>query len=219
MTTLSPSPATTRTHTTTRGLLTCAAVASPLWAATSLAQAAVRDGFDLTRHPLSALSNGSFGWVQITNFVLAGALFMAGATGMRQALLRTPGGSWLPRLVRVAGLGMVASGVLVMDPMGGFPAGAPTGKPEAMSWHSIGHLLAGTLSFAAFIIVCFVLGHHFRRTGRRDLGRISSIAGSALLVGDAWAMSGSSGGPLALALGAITAMTWVSAVAARLRRS
>ena len=61
-------PATSRTRT----LLTCAAVAAPLWAAVSLAQAATRAGFDLTRHPLSALSNGSLGWLQIANFVVAG---------------------------------------------------------------------------------------------------------------------------------------------------
>lgn len=57
---------------TTRSLLTCAVVASPLWAVVSLAQAVVREGFDITRHPLSALSNGGLGWLQITNFLLAG---------------------------------------------------------------------------------------------------------------------------------------------------
>jgi hypothetical protein len=34
----------------TRSLLTCAAVAAPLWVVVSLAQAATREGFDLTRH-------------------------------------------------------------------------------------------------------------------------------------------------------------------------
>jgi hypothetical protein len=53
-------------------LLTCAVAAAPLWAVVSLAQAATREGFDLTHHPLSALSNGSLGWLQISNFLVAG---------------------------------------------------------------------------------------------------------------------------------------------------
>jgi hypothetical protein len=35
-------------------------------------QAVSRDGFDLRRHPLSQLATGDLGFVQITNFVLAG---------------------------------------------------------------------------------------------------------------------------------------------------
>ncbi|MFD0884578.1 DUF998 domain-containing protein, partial [Streptosporangium algeriense] len=75
-----------------RSLLTCLAVAAPLWAAVSLAQVATREGFDLLRHPLSALSNGSLGWLQIVNFLLAGLLTVAGASGLRRALDGGPGG-------------------------------------------------------------------------------------------------------------------------------
>ena len=35
-----------------------AVVAGPLWVTVSVAQAATRDGFDITRHPLSLLSTG-----------------------------------------------------------------------------------------------------------------------------------------------------------------
>lgn len=75
----------------TRSLLTCAVLASPLWTVVALTQAATRDGFDITRHPLSALSNGSLGWLQIANFLAVGALFALGATGLRRALHGTPG--------------------------------------------------------------------------------------------------------------------------------
>lgn len=50
---------------TTRSLLTCAVVSAPLWAVVSLAQATTRDGFDLTQQPLSLLSAGPLGWLQI----------------------------------------------------------------------------------------------------------------------------------------------------------
>jgi hypothetical protein len=197
----------------TRTLLTCGAVAAPLWVTVSLVQAFTRAGFDLTRHPLSALSNGSLGWLQITNFIVAGALTVAGAVGLRRALRST----WAPRLVLVNGIGMIAAGIFVMDPADGFPVGTPAGMPQSFSWHSYGHMAAGTVAFGTLIAACYVLGRHFRRAGYRRHAVASRIAGTALLVGNCWAMAGGPAGSLTLAVGAITAMLCVSAVAARYR--
>ncbi|MBA9002115.1 DUF998 domain-containing protein [Thermomonospora cellulosilytica] len=199
----------------TRSLLTCAVVAAPLWAAVSLAQAFTREGFDLTRHPLSLLSTGSLGWLQIANFIVAGVLTVLGAAGLRRAMHGTPGGRWAPRLLRVSGLGMIAAGVLVMDPGAGFPAGTP--ETTTLSWHGIGHMAAGSISFTALIAACYVLGHHFSRTGHRPHAIASRIAGTALLIGNAWAMTGGPWGSLTLAVGAITAMLWTAATAAHHR--
>ena len=199
----------TRTVTSTRALLMCAAIAGPLWATVALAQAATRDGYDITRHPLSVLSNGSLGWLQITNFVVAGLLTIAGAAGLRRALPS----KWLPRLVATNGVGLLAAGIFVMDPADGFPAGTPSGMPASLSWHSYAHLAAGTIAFAASIAACYVLARHFARTGARAAAVGSAVAGSSLLVGDLWAMSGGAAGSLTLAIGAITAMLWVSGVA------
>ncbi|HKT06049.1 MAG TPA: DUF998 domain-containing protein [Rugosimonospora sp.] len=201
----------------TRTLLGCGALAAPLWAAVSLAQAATRPGFDLTRHPLSALSDGSLGWLQITNFLVAGALTVAGAVGLRRVLRGTPGGTWAPRLVLVNGVAMMAAGVFVMDPADGFPVGTPAGMPAALSWHSYGHMACGTVAFTALIAACYVLGRHYRRAGQRGSAVASRVAGTALLVGDLWAMGGGKAGSLTLAVGAITAMLWVSLAAARYR--
>src|SRR5689334_20580064 len=204
MTTLTATTETTQTTTNrTRALLTAGAVAGPLWAAVSLLQAATREGFDIVRHPLSALSNGDLGWLQITNFLAAGVLIVLGAAGLRRAMAGTPGGRWAPRLVRVAGIGMAAAGVFVMDAGDGFPVGTPAGMP-VLTWHSYGHMLAGTVSFAAWIAACYVLGHHYRRSGRPGLAVASRVAGTALLVGDLWAMTGGTAGSLTLAIGAIT---------------
>ncbi|WP_020417659.1 DUF998 domain-containing protein [Amycolatopsis sp. ATCC 39116] len=172
--------------------LTALAVAGPLWATVSLAQAATRDGFDLTRQPLSLLSTGSLGWLQIANFVVAGVLTVAGANGLP--------GKWAPRLVLTAGVGLVAAGVFPMDAVG-------------LSWHGVGHMIAGTVTFASLIAACHVLGRRF--SGRDAV--LSHLAGTALLVGDGWAMAGGPAGSLTLAVGAITAMLWISVVAARLR--
>lgn len=208
---------TTVTAPTTRNLLTCAAIAAPLWGVVSLAQAATRAGFDLTRHPLSALATGDLGWLQIANFVVAGILMVVGATGFRRAMAGAPGGRWVPRLMRLSGLGMIASGMLVMDPIPGFPAGTPGVQPADMSWHSVGHMVAGTITFSCLIAACYVLVRHFSRTGSRRAAVGSVVAGTALLVGYLWAMTGGPAGSLTLAIGALSAMLWTSYAAYRLR--
>jgi hypothetical protein len=199
------------TTTSTRTLLTCGAVAGPLWAVVSLAQAVTRTGFDITRHPLSALSNGDLGWLQIANFLVGGVLTILGAHGLRRVLPSR----WAPRLVTAAGAGLLGAAVFVMDPADGFPVGTAAGMPAAMSWHSYGHMAAGTVCFASLIAACYVLARHFTRAGDRRAAVLSRSAGTALLVGDLWAMAGGQAGSLTLAIGAIAAMLWLSTVAAR----
>ncbi|MFI5890364.1 DUF998 domain-containing protein [Actinoplanes sp. NPDC051513] len=199
--------------TRTRSLLLAGAVAAPLWAAVSLVQAFTRNGFDITRHPLSMLSTGSLGWLQIANFLIAGALMVAGAAGLREVV----DSRWAPRLLAVSGLGMVAAGVFTMDPADGFPAGTPAG-PGVLSWHSFAHFASGTIAFGTLIAGCYVLARCFARSGDRRRALASAAAGTALLLGNGWAMSGGRAGSLTLAVGAISAMLWVSAVCAQRRR-
>lgn len=209
MTSATIAAAPVRAASTTRPLLAAGVVAAPLWATVSLSQAFTRDGFDLTRHPLSLLSTGSLGWLQITNFLLAGILTVAGAIGLR----RTGPSTWAPRLVALNGVGMIAAGVFTMDPADGFPAGTPAGM-GVLSWHSYAHFASGTLAFGTLIAACYVLARGFR--GPRRAASIA--AGTALLAGDLWAMTGGRAGSLTLAAGAITAMLWISAVCADRRR-
>jgi hypothetical protein len=185
----------------TRSLLTYGAVAGPLWAVVSLAQAALRPDYTITQAPLSALSNGSLGWLQILNFIVAGVLTILGAVGLRQVLAS----KWAPRLIAVSGVGLIAAGLLVMD------AG------PALTWHGYGHMAAGTVTFATLIAACYVLARHFARSGNRSHAVLSRIAGTALLIGDLWAMSGGPGGTVTIAVGAITAMLWISYVTASFR--
>jgi hypothetical protein len=92
-------------------LLTCGVLAGPLFIAVSFAHASARSGFDFARHPLSLLTLGDLGWLQILTFVVAGVLFVASAFGMRQILDRDNGGTWAPRLIALFGFGLTAGGV------------------------------------------------------------------------------------------------------------
>jgi hypothetical protein len=86
--------------------------------------------------------------------------------------------------------------------------------PATMSWPGIGHLVAGTVTFTALIAVCYVLVRHFRAAARPDLAIGAGIAGTALLLGNGWAMAGGAAGTLTLAIGAMAAMLFVSFTAA-----
>ncbi|MER5620260.1 DUF998 domain-containing protein [Streptosporangium sp. NPDC002544] len=198
----------------TRTLLACSVAAAALFTVVSLAQAFTREGFDLTRHPLSMLSTGDLGWLQIANFLVSGALTIAGAIGLRRVLHGTPGGTWAPRLILVNGVATAAAGVFVMDPGDGFPAGTPLGQTGTLSGSALMHLVAGSIAFTALIAACFVLGRHFSRAGRPGFAAASRLSGLVFALADVWAMSGGQAGSLTLAVGAITAMVWAAVVAA-----
>jgi hypothetical protein len=215
MTAVQPGTTTVGSATPATGvLLACSVIAAPLFAVVSLTQAFTREGFDLIRHPLSMLSTGDLGWLQIVNFLVTGALTVAGAVGLRRVLRGTPGGTWAPRLILVNGVAMAAAAVFVMDPGDGFPAGTPAGQPTTMSWHGLMHMVAGSIAFTALIVACFVLGRHFSRTGRPGFAVASRLSGLIFTFGNGWAMSGGYAGSLTLCVGAITAMAWVAVVAA-----
>ncbi|MFI7470188.1 DUF998 domain-containing protein [Nonomuraea sp. NPDC049646] len=205
---------TTAPAASTRSLLTAGAVAAPLWTVVNLAQVLTREGFDIVRHPLSQLSTGSLGWIQVADFLVVGALVIAGSYGLRRAVP----GRWLPRLLLVNGIGMISAGIFRMDAGDGFPVGTPAGPPATMSWHAGLHMASGSIAFIALAAACFVLGRHFSRAGAPGSAVASFVAGAAVIAGNGWTMSGGPGGSVTLAVGVTGAMLWVSAVAFRLRR-
>ncbi|MCF3131906.1 DUF998 domain-containing protein [Streptomyces olivochromogenes] len=106
-------------------LLAGGIAAGPLFLGAGLVQGLTRDGFDFTRNAISQLSLGSLGWIQVTVFLLTGALAIAGAVGIRQVFRGAPGGTWAPRLIGVFGASFLLAAVFAADPGAGFPAGAP----------------------------------------------------------------------------------------------
>ena len=75
--TTGPATACDREASVTKSLLGYGVIAGPIYVTASLAQASTRQGFDLTRHAWSLLSDGALGWIQITNFILAGLMLFA----------------------------------------------------------------------------------------------------------------------------------------------
>jgi hypothetical protein len=208
-------PATRRT----RALLACGAVAGLLFVVVALLQAFTREGFDLRRHPVSVLSNGDLGWIQISSFVANGLLFVAFAVGIRRALHGGRGGTWGPLLVSIVGGGMIAAGIFAADPADGFPPGTPAGRPATLSGHGALHFVAAGLAFLSLIAVCFVFARRFAALGQRGWTVYSATTGVVFLA--AWiavfVAPSNHAVNVAFAVAVLHGLAWLSLTAARLR--
>ncbi|HEX6509727.1 MAG TPA: DUF998 domain-containing protein [Chloroflexota bacterium] len=199
---------------TTKKLLSCLLLAGPLFVVVAVIQIFTRPGFDLTRHALSLLTIGSWGWVQSSNFVVTGLLTIAGAMGVRRVLRGGSGGRWAPILLTVCGVGFVGGGLFHPDPSNGFPPGTPAGASAVMSWHGVLHMVCGSLAFLALVALSFVLARSFSRAGQRRWAVSSRIAGSCCAVGIATA--GAPGGTVSMFIGVSLALLWVSLIAGQM---
>ncbi|GIJ24232.1 DUF998 domain-containing protein [Micromonospora lutea] len=195
-------------------LLLAGALAGPVFFASAVAQMLTREGYDITRHPISQLATGSLGWIQITTFVLAGLGGLALAAGIRRTLTEGTGWRVLPIFVGIFGAGLVAAGVFTMDPEYGFPVGTPEGPVDEMSWHSIAHSTAAAVAFTALAIAAIALTvRHVRR--RATLPAVlNGLAALILLM----PMSPSHMS-IQIAVNGMVAFTWTTVLALSLHRS
>jgi hypothetical protein len=204
-------PDCTRADRITRSLLGYGVLAGPVYVITALVQGLTRPGFDLLHDDVSLLSNGSLGWIQIANFIVTGAFVIAAAVGMARALRGVS--VWGPRLLGVFGAGLIAAGIFVADPMNGFPAGTPAGRPETLSVHGVLHIVAAMIGFLCLVAACFVQARRFARERRTGWMAYSVITGVAFLLAFAGVASGSSSAVVILGFwaGVIVAFGWIAA--------
>jgi hypothetical membrane protein len=201
-----------RTTATTRSLLGWGVVAGPGYVAVSLAQALTRDGFDLSRHPWSALENGSWGWIQSANLVLTGLMLVAFAVGVRRAL----GRGWAPRLLGLYGAGMVGAGIFRADPVVGFPAGTTT---NTVSWHGSLHLATAGIGFLGLVAAGLILGRRFAAEGRLGWALSARVVGIGFLAAFAGITTGSPAATLPFVAGVVLSFGWLAGLAVRLYRT
>ncbi|MET0864335.1 MAG: DUF998 domain-containing protein [Nakamurella sp.] len=150
----------------TRLLLTGGLLAGPVFVITGAVQAWTRSGFNLSHQPLSLLTLGELGWIQIANFVLAGLLSVCFAIGVGRRLTAGRGSVWAPRLLAVFGVGLIMGGVFVPDPALGYPVGTPDEIPSSLSWHGLLHAVAPPLAFLALVAACLVVARRLVVEGR-----------------------------------------------------
>jgi hypothetical membrane protein len=151
----------------TRWLLTGGVIGPVLFVVVILVEGWTRADYDPMTMFGSLLSLGDLGWQQVANFVVSGVLVLGGAVGLRAVMTDGPGSRWAPRLIGLAGVGLLMAGVFVTDPAQGYPPGAPLGMPSSPSWPGIVHLLASVLVFIGLPIAMVVMARRFRGEGSR----------------------------------------------------
>jgi hypothetical protein len=148
-------------NTSSSALIKAGIVAGPLLMGVALIQAFSRDGFDPVRHPMSLLSLGNLGWIQIADFVISGLLLIGASVGLKRSM-KGPGSVWAPRMILLYGIALIVGGVFTADAGLGFPPGAPPGAPEKMSAHGMIHAFAPIIGFLAVTVFFGVVGRrHF----------------------------------------------------------
>lgn len=166
----------------TETLLIIGMAAALVFVAVFLIEGALRPGYDPTYHTVSQLSVGDRGWIQIANFLLMGMAMFAFAVGVNRTLNTAVGAV----LLAIFGLGAIASGVFVTDPMRGYPPGAPTETAAEVTWHHKLHDAVAPPMFLAIFGACLTLA------GRLDgpwrlYTVLTAIVGLALTIGTALA--------------------------------
>ncbi|WP_308313843.1 DUF998 domain-containing protein [Streptomyces sp. G2] len=188
----------------------CAVVAGPLFLVVGVAQGLAREGFDFTRNAISQLALGATGWIQTVSFLLAGALLIAGAVGLRRLLRGGPGGTWGPVLVGVFGASFWAAAAFPADAGTGFPVGVP--EATAMSGHGTVHMLAGMVGYPALCAAFVVLARPLATGAGQGWAVATRLVPLVVLTG----FAASAASVLAFTVGAGLGLLWLAAVTARL---
>ena len=201
----------------TKTLLQAGVVAGPVFLSVVGAQLLTRDGFDVMHQPISLLSLGAAGWVQIANFIVAGLLCCAFAAGLSRVLTTGRGSTWVPRLIALFGVGLVAGGVFTPDPALGWPPGTPDAIPQSFTWHAMIHAAAPPLAFTALVLAALVMARRFRAAGRRGWALCSAVSGLVALIITAWPDQGTAS--WRLVIGVVVGFAWLTALAVHERAS
>jgi hypothetical protein len=196
---------------TTPPLLAAGAAGGPVFVAAVLVQAYTRDGFDPARHPLSSLSLGGLGWIQVTNFVLRGLLTVAGAVGLRRHLAPGIASRWGPRLLGAGGVALVMAGLFRADPVNGYPPAAVDAVTCHGSVHSLAPAAAGLAGLAAYVLFAW----RFAAGGER--GWLGWTVAAPLLIITANATSAATGDFRALLLGQAVGAAWTTSLFHKVR--
>ena len=189
-------------------LLYAGVAAGPLYVGIGTLEAVLRDGFDIRVHSLSLLANGPAGWVHSAMMIITGLLTVLGAIGLRRGSASPKPSGVTIGGIAVFGLGVAAAGFLRADPQGNFPLGTPAGPPEMITWHGIGHLVAGGIGFLGLIIACLAYARRSQRSGRRGWAVFSLITGVYYLISFAGIASGAGNAVINIAFTIAVALGW-----------
>ena len=176
-----PRTAWTRSRSTTL-LFVGGAIAGPVFVAVFLIEGATRAGYNPIRLPVSVLSVGADGWMQVVNFVVDGLLVLGFALGLARALRERGTPSALgPLFLAIFALAILGAGAFTTDPSAGFPPS--TAPPVEPTTHAVIHDVVSVVGFTMLPLACLVFARRFWTWRDPRWAAYSAITGAVLAVG------------------------------------
>ncbi|MFI7592848.1 DUF998 domain-containing protein [Micromonospora sp. NPDC049359] len=193
---------------TTRRLLACGAAAGPLFGIVIIVGGALQPGYRPIRQSVSELATGSTGWIQTTNFLVCGSLFVVFALGVRRALRPRSAARTAAALTGLFGVALIASGLFTTD---------VAGQPQH-TWTGTAHNAAGSIAFLSLPLLTFTWAICSARRRSWVWTVTSAAAGvTMLLLIQGLAVPEHRGLYQRLTIG--VGWTWITAFALHLRRN
>jgi hypothetical membrane protein len=165
----------------TKALLLCGVIGCPFFVIVFLIEGATRADYNPLRYPISSLSIGDSGWVQMANFIITGLLLLAFALGLRIQLRQAKVSTKGSLLLGLVAIGLIGAGIFSTDPVYGYPISMPLAITE-FSIHGHLHVLFSILVFSGLPIACFVFSRRFTDIKKTGWAAYSTFSGVAMLV-------------------------------------
>ena len=164
-----------------KSLLMFGTFAGPIFILAVLMQGAMRTDYNSLGYPLSSLSIGTSGWIQIANFIITGTLLLIFSFGLRQVFNSSAVKSRGPLLIGLAGIGLIGAGLFVTDPVFGYPADKPL-LLRQFTLHGHLHDAFSMLVFVCLPWACFVFRKHFAASLEHGWATYSALTGFTMII-------------------------------------
>ena len=133
------------------------------------------------RHPVSSLSIGDTGWIQIADFLICGTLVILFSIGLRRTIKPSYGAVTGPLMIGLAGVGLVGAGFFSTDPIYGYPTNLPL-RLAQFTMHGHLHDFFSIFLFVCLPIAFYIYRRHFIAVGKRKWALYSLLASFAMLL-------------------------------------
>jgi len=160
--------------------LICGAVSGPLFILTFVIEGVMRTHYSQLHNPVSLLALGSFGWVQVVNFLITGVLVLVFANGLWRRYRTSRAMSISASLIAILAFGIIGAGVFTMDGSGVQYQGILT-QTLHLSPHGILHRLFAGSTFCILPASSFVMACQFCKWQQKGWAIYSVISGMGAL--------------------------------------
>ena len=166
---------------TTKLLLACGCAGCLFFIILFTIQGQLREAYSVLKFPISSLSIGEWGWIQVVNFLISGFLIFLFAIGFRRATPLLKNSLRTSRLIAAVGLGLFGAGLFSSDPIYGYPVNEPL---KLAQFTITGHLhdLCSIFVFVCLPIVCFKMLKRFKELNNKKWVIYTLISVSGMII-------------------------------------